>query len=254
MPVKYFTSAAELGGQVAMSLVNLVDAQPGIGWVRGDTVLSGEAEREILTLRAQLAEAKEKSQTLVAEKNQQIDPATLVGGEDLVNVALRVYSGNWNDDTSMWVRSKVSWNDILGTIGPALIDEATEDEVESKLELCIYLGDMGEKDNEAVTQVKNRQLSMQKRDFETIIVHLRALGLIESGTRKRVPSDTNKYLRLTPLGQQKLSALKAIKRGAKKNPEKNTLSKAPVKATAKKAAEKIPAKKTPAQRRSSATK
>ena len=245
LPVKYFTSAAELGGQVAMSITNLVDSQPGVGWVRGDTVLSQDAEKEILTLRAQLAEAREKSQTLVAEKTQTLDPSTLAKGEDKMSVPLRVYSGNYNDNSSIWVDSKVSWNDLLEAIGPALIDEATEEQIENKLERCIYWGEISDDDNDAISKIKNKQLAMQKQDFETIIVHFRTLGVIESGQKKRVPSDTNKYLRLTPLGEQQLATLKAVRKKddttevtTKQRPARKAKAKAPAKKASKKVATK----------------
>ena len=247
LPVKYFTSAAELGGQVAMSLINLVDAQPGVGWVRGDTVLSQDAEREILTLRAQLAEAREKSQTLVAEKSQQFDTSKLSQGDDVLDFPLRVYSKNWNDDSDMWVWPTVTWNDVLAAIGPALIDEATEDVIEDKFELCLYQGKMSSEERSAVKKVTGTKLQCQKKDYETVLVHFRTLGIIESGTKKRVPSDTNKYLRLTPLGEQKLTALKAVTKDDGEAPVKKVAKKTPAKkAPAKKGAKKPPATKAAA--------
>jgi hypothetical protein len=249
LPVKYFTSAAELGGQVAMSLINLVDAQPGIGWVRGDTVLSQDAEREILTLRAQLAEAREKSQTLVAEKSQQFDVTKLAQGNDLVGFPLRVYSKAWNDDSDMWVWPDITWNDILAAIGPSLIDEAPENEIEEIFELCLYRGKLSKEERDAVKAVTQKALSCQKNDFETMLVHFRTLGIIESGTKKRVPSDTNKYLRLTALGQEQLVGLKVVKKDEADDEvsgeeEVPAALKAPAKkAPAKKVAKKAPAKK-----------
>ncbi|OBI38805.1 hypothetical protein A5709_00725 [Mycobacterium sp. E1386] len=249
LPVKYFTSAAELGGQVAMSLVNLVDSQPAVGWVRGDTVLSEDAEREILKLRAQLAEAREKSQTLVAEKTQAIgvDPTKLAQGEDSVEFPLRIYSKAYNNDTDEWVWSTVTWNDVLATLGPSMIDEATEEEVEDKFELCLFQGKMSAQDRSLARKTPALRLMVQKKDFETVLVHFRTLGIIESGTKKRVPSDTNKYLRLTTLGQEKLAALKVVTKAAE--------DEAPVETTAKKttkATKKAPAKK--AAKKTSATK
>ena len=107
------------------------------------------------------------------------------------------------------------------------------------MELALYWGELS--DEAAVKKIKNKRLSMQQRDFETIIVHFRTLGVIESGQKKRVPSDTNKYLRLTSAGQQKLAALMAVRKSEKES----TAKKAPAKkAPAKKAAaKKAPAKK-----------
>ncbi|KUI36454.1 DUF4062 domain-containing protein [Mycobacterium sp. GA-2829] len=179
LPVKYFTSAAELGGQVAVSLMNLMDLQPAVGWVRGDTVLSQDAEKEILTLRAQLAEAREKSQTLVAEKTHAMDPTKLAQGEDLVGFPIRVYSKAWNDDSDMWIWPETTWNDVLAAIGPAMFDEATEQEIEERFEVCLFQSKMSEKDRRAVRGVTNRQIQCQQKDFETVLVHFRTLGIVE---------------------------------------------------------------------------
>ncbi|WP_078290921.1 DUF4062 domain-containing protein [Mycobacterium sp. D16R24] len=237
LPVKYFTSAAELGGQVAVSLMNLIDSQPTAGWVRGDTVLSQDAEKEILTLRAQLAEAREKSQTLVVAKGQGMDPSKLAQGEDLCGFPLRVYSKSYNDPSDMWVWPDVTWNDVLAAIGPALIDEATEDDIEEKFELCLYRGKLSKEERTAVKKVTSTKLQCQQADFETVIVHFRTLGIIESGTKKRVPSDTKKYLRLTALGEQKLVALKVVTKDIPDTAAADKVSKTAAKnAPAKKAA------------------
>jgi hypothetical protein len=245
LPVKYFTSEAELGGQVAVSLMNLVDSQPGVGWVRGDAVLSQDAEREILTLRAKLAEAKEKSQTLVAQERQSLDPSKLAQGDDSIRFPLRVYSKAWNDDSDMWVWSSVTWNEVLAALGPAMIDEATEEEVETKFKFCLYQGDISARDTTAIEKVPNVALGVQKKDLETVLVHFRTLGIIESGNKKRVPSDTNKYLRLTAIGQEKLAALKVVTReSADDAPAKKAAKKAPAKKAAKKVEKKAPARKS----------
>ncbi|MGE0218405.1 DUF4062 domain-containing protein [Mycolicibacterium sp.] len=243
LPVKYFTSAAELGGQVAISLMNLADSQPAVGWVRGDTVLSPDAEKEILTLRAQLAEAREKSQTLVAEKSQVVDPSKLAQGEDLIGFPVRVYSSAWNDDSDMWVWPDTTWNDVLAALGPAMFDEATEEELKDKFKLCLFQSKMNDEDRQAVRRVTSRKLMCQQQDFETVLVHFRTLGIIESGTKRRVPSDTNRYLRLTELGREKLAALKMVTRD---NDDGGSESDEP--APAKKAAKKAPAKKAPAKK------
>lgn len=208
--VKHFTSAAELGGHVTTSLMRAIKTNPRVGWVRGDKAMTAETERELLTLRAELAEAREKSQSLILESNQAIDRSKLSQGEDKLRIQLYVSSANYNDDTSLWVQSTVSWNEILAAIGPSMIDEATEAEVEKKVARCIFRGDISKKHRDAAKKISNRSLYISDGDFETIIVHFRSLGIIESGTKRRQINDRNKYLRLTPLGQEKLAALKVV--------------------------------------------
>ncbi|KUH73186.1 hypothetical protein AU184_04720 [Mycolicibacterium novocastrense] len=238
--VKQFTSPAELGGHVTTALIRAIKDNPRVGWVRGDKAMTEETEREILRLRAELAEAREKSQTLILEHTQSIDRSTLAQGDDDISMPLRVWSKDYYDNSSVVVDATVSWNDILAAIGPVMIDEATEAEVEEKLEVCLYYGKMSEDDRAAVNAINNRAAGVDDDDFETVLVHFRSLGIIESGIKKRVPSDTNRYLRLTPIGVEKLAALKVV---AKKENEEVAAEHPPVK--------KAPAKKAPAKKASS---
>lgn len=99
--VKHFTNADQLGGLVTTSLVREIRNNPRIGWVRGDNAITPDTEREILTLRAELAESRQKSQSLILENSQGLDPGQLSGGEDRVEARLRVYSNNYGDDSDI---------------------------------------------------------------------------------------------------------------------------------------------------------
>lgn len=239
--VKQFTSPAELGGHVTTALIRAIKDNPRIGWVRGDKAMTEETEREILRLRAELAEAREKSQTLILEHSQSIDRSTLAQGDDEITMDLHVWSKDFYSSADIWVESTVTWNEILAAIGPAMIDEATETEIEEKLELCLYFGKMSDEHRAEVNAITKRAVGIGDDDFETVVVHFRSLGIIESGTKKRVPSDTNRYLRLTPTGLEKLAALKVV---AKKAEVEAVQERPPAKGTAAtKAAKKAPAKK-----------
>ncbi|WP_301150145.1 DUF4062 domain-containing protein [Mycobacterium simiae] len=245
--VKYFTSPAELGGHVTTSLVREIRNSPRTGWVPGDRAMTAETERELLKLRAELAEAREKQSQIVKSTQAAIGRSDLAQEDDKVEIPLRIYSRYSNVNTSIWARSTVTWNDILTAIGPPMIDEATEAEIEEKLELCLYFGEMPPKHREVADSIKGTRLSVSDESLETVLVHFRLLGIIESGTKKRTPSDTNRYLRLTPLGVEKLAALKAVVRkdDSAKAPAKKATANAP---PAKKAAVKAPVKKAAAKK------
>ncbi|WP_196810814.1 DUF4062 domain-containing protein [Mycobacterium marinum] len=252
--VKHFTNADQLGGLVTTSLVREIRNNPRVGWVRGDKAMTPDTEREILTLRAELAEARQKSQSL--ESSQGIDRERLSEGEDTVSARLRVYSNSYADDTDIWVTASVTWNSILEAIGPTLIDEATEKEFRSKLVSRLYRGKMSSDDRQAVKSVTRRVTVIADSDFDRISVHLRSLGLIESGLKRRQISDANKYLRLTPIGQQELARLIAVTKAeeseAKRPPAVKTATK---KAEPKKAAtKKTSVQETTATKKASAQK
>lgn len=228
--VKHFTTADQLGGQVTTSLVREIKNNPQIGWVRGDKAMTVETEREILRLRTDLAKAKDQLSQTERTAQAALDSSDLQQGDDITTMNLQVYSRFSNDSTNFWVQSKVSWNDVLKAIGPVMIGEATESEIEDKLELCIYRGEMSDKHREAIKEVRGLRIAIADSTLETVLVHFRMLGIIDSGIKSRTPSDTNRYLRLTPLGIEKVSTLKAVRKSGQH------------------AAKKAPAKKTPTKR------
>ena len=54
--VKHWTSASDLGGKVAKSLIQIRKSHPAEGWVRARHALTPEVERELSELRRQVAE------------------------------------------------------------------------------------------------------------------------------------------------------------------------------------------------------
>jgi Domain of unknown function (DUF4062) len=216
-PVKYFTNADQLGGQVALSLVALVNNEPAIGWVRGDKAMTVEQENEILELRRQLTEAKaerDSAQNALVE-----DTSELAQGDDVVTIPLRVTGqkledGQWKSyrfDTHV----STTWDELFGDIGPTMIDEATERAVRERTQQHAF----GMLDDEARTAHKAwRSMSgtLFDDEWDMIRVQFRALGLIENGHKKRQINDKSKYLALTEKGDRHLTYLRAVRREAVK--------------------------------------
>ncbi|BDH56111.1 hypothetical protein MTP03_10500 [Tsukamurella sp. PLM1] len=209
--VAKFSSADDLGSKVSRALNRAIRKTPGVGWIRGDSV-SVEAESEILRLRAELAESREKSQTLKAATTDTGGAAGLSSGDDSIDITLNASSQVYGDDTHVQCQSRVTWNDILRTVGPSMIDEATEEYAEEKLAVCAYYGEISDDDFEALKSVPRRRLWLFDAEVEQVFVHLRTLGIIESGNKRRPVSDRRKYLRLTELGRATLEALMAVKK------------------------------------------
>lgn len=123
---------------------------------------------------------------------------------------------------------------------------------------------MATEDRKAVNSITRRVTLIADPDFDRISVHLRSLGLVESGVKRRQISDSNKYLRLTSLGQQELARLIAVTkadeseakkpspktaRAKKATPTKAAAKKAtPTKAPTKTAAKKVAVKGVPAKK------
>jgi hypothetical protein len=212
-PVKYFTSAAELGGQVALSLVALTRNEPGIGWVRGDKAMTVETEREMLDLKQQLAKVtaeRESAQRALVE-----DTSELAQGDDSVNIPLKITGQRFEDGKWTSYRAganaDTTWDDLFGDIGPTMIDEATEKAVRERAELHAFAA-VDDETNERFKGWRGVGASIYDDDWDMIRVQFRALGLIDNGQKKRQINDRNKYLALTDKGDRHLTYLRAIRR------------------------------------------
>jgi hypothetical protein len=79
--VKYWTTPAELGGQVAKSLIQTRNSHPAVGWVRASSAVTSEMEREVAELRARLAELTNE---LEHSRQSHADvPADIAQGSDI---------------------------------------------------------------------------------------------------------------------------------------------------------------------------
>jgi hypothetical protein len=54
--VKYWKNAHDLGSKVSRSIVNLIEDNPAVGWIRGDFVPNEEASLQILKLKQRIEE------------------------------------------------------------------------------------------------------------------------------------------------------------------------------------------------------
>jgi hypothetical protein len=224
--VKYWTGSDNLAGQVALSFPKLQRAHPAVGWVRGDVQTSTESLEEMNALRKRLSEVE--TQLEAARTGPPPGTDNLAQGSDTVTVTVRVV-GEFRANVYPQKRQRtvltdveVPWDDVFAAVGPALFDEADQDGMHEKLDSWFSLeaydaakaqfGEILAEDDELVS-VRVLRGSIFDDYFDTLLVQLRALGLITKSERKRSVKDTGAYWTLTPYGDTRLTALRAIQRG-----------------------------------------
>ncbi|MEV3939020.1 DUF4062 domain-containing protein [Glycomyces sp. NPDC049804] len=234
--VKYWKEPNDLPGQVALAIMQIRKSSPAVGWIRADEAMTPEVKAELAELRARV---KELNADLKDEQRQHLDspdPADLVQGEDefVLECILEFHwqetidSGNAyqrNRLKSHW-NTRITWNKIFKHLAPELMDEASEDGmVESLSALCLTMAqdELLESEPEAVdsgdAQEKPKRVGgiydaeITTDCFNDIKVQFAALGLIESGVKRRPASDTKTYWKLTERGSLQLLNLRAIRRG-----------------------------------------
>ena len=211
---KEWTTAHELGSVVARSLNQLRKAHPGIGWVRGDQVPSDQATAEILRLRHEV----ERLERELTKTRTQAPPGTegLSQGNDLFDIryTMVLLAPTGLRDGRVSDTIALSWSRIFHTISPLLIQEGAESSMLSSLNEQLLSESRQRSSNSPKYKLHRiHRLDTDRDCFRTIIVQLRALGLIEtSSDRARSVKDTETYWKLTPYGDTVMNRLRAITR------------------------------------------
>lgn len=207
---KDWKNAEDLGSKVTRGLIHLIKNNPRPGWVRGDQALTPETRTEIAELHARIAQFEKKEVEDSASAPVQIDDSFAHGQEEVelgVTHKGRGDLGTVDEDGEL----SYTWDEIIEVLGPFMIDEAPEPALRQTFNNHM-LRDI-QSDNEHGWSQNLRwgeSAEISDRSWGAIIVQLRALRLITTGTKKRTVSDKSVYWKLTPAGDEYLVSLRAM--------------------------------------------
>ena len=201
---KFWQEAADLGGKVSRSLVQLRKRHPSDGWVPGKYAADQKMLSEMERMRAKIAELE--MQALVLTDAPPANIQQLEHGDDIYTLSFSLLTADTNkrEDTSVGV----SWDKIFSYCGPALVGECTTEELLEKVKLAYWHAIPSEA--RKINDYKYVVIPYVCED--SIIIQLQALGLIRHGIKKRPVSDTHTYWQLTPYGEKYLIQIRAFKR------------------------------------------
>jgi hypothetical protein len=234
--VNFWTQQSELAGLVAKSFVKIQKSHPAVGWIRGDVETATSALAEINDLRKQLDVARQQ----IASSKEEPPPGTsdLAQGSDEFRPTLPAeteahYEGAGQYDWATWTGSSnalVTWDELFAAVGPDLLDEVEQKTLRRNLNSWLFARfgpkwrqavEKKAKDDggRAIDRFRGARLTLTDEDFGTVIVQLRALGLIHRSERKRAVSDKGTYWSLTPFGDTRLTTLRALRRDSTRDTE-----------------------------------
>lgn len=224
--VKYWKGPEDLAGKVALSFASFRQTYPAVGWVRGDVQTSTESLSEINELRKKLELAEQKLES--ARSGPPPGTANLSQGDDTVEFVAgtetraRTRGNAYGERITAPLAISVTWDEIFSAVGPQLLDEAPQGDMDARVDefLTARLGSAArrqarkdlEDSGETVSSFHSTKVWLSTDDFGTVLVQLRALGLITRSDRKRSVKDTATYWTLTPYGDEHLTTLRAISR------------------------------------------
>jgi hypothetical protein len=244
--VKMWTSGEDLAGKIALSFANFVRSYPAPGWVRGDAGDSPETLKRLADAQIQLAELQKVAQARgsqppagaegLATEDEVLD-VLFQASIEVTNLKDRSYAAKTT--FVAWVESEITWNEILADMGPSMVHEARQDKLEKRFDSALWRSCHEEIQEQAreylrgVVPVAKLQpggepgmehefrvtdLDCQTTDFETVLVQLQGLGLIEQSDRRRAVADRGTYWTLTPWGRHRLTQLRAVRKGERRPP------------------------------------
>lgn len=197
---KMWSSSSELGSVVSRSIIKLIKDRPGVGWVRADLVPDESAAREILRLRNENDELRQR-----LEQARSVPPK---GSEEFAQ---------GNEKTGLHFRFDTSgshfleelyttaWNELFVVLSPRMIDGASEGDLKDTL------ADFFRSRKLDLERMKVFHPDLRDEDFQRVKVQFRALGLITKDERKHLDNQT--YWMLTPYGDTLMTQVAAIRSG-----------------------------------------
>lgn len=206
---KDWRNAEDLGSKVTRGLMHLIKTNPRPGWVRGDQAMSPETRAEIAELRAQIALLERREVENSTAVQTQIDES-FAYGDDEVELNL-LHSGRTGYSTRVEEGAlRYTWDEIVEVLGPFMIDEAPEPVLRQTFNNHVLNDIQNSVDSGWSTEWHEQSAEISDRSWGAIIVQLRALRMITTGTKKRTVSDKSVYWKLTPAGDQYLVTRRAI--------------------------------------------
>lgn len=190
--VKYWTSAEQLPGLVALSLQKTIKTYPSVGWVRANSVATEAHLVELNDLRKQNSEL----QSRIAQFTQQHLPAVenLASLDEIFDLKFRfrhieygMLDGNIN----------LSWRKIISLIAPHLLAPLNETLFKNIIEKALL--------------EQYSLSSITDYDYQTIKIQLVAINVVTIRYAETTKKSMALFVELTPYGRKLLIEERTVK-------------------------------------------
>ncbi|MGV8998174.1 MAG: DUF4062 domain-containing protein [Parvibaculaceae bacterium] len=208
--VKDWGSPEDLGGQVSRSLVKAIKTHPAEGWIRARHATTPE-------LLGQLNDLREENQklTIAIERARNEAPRgteEYASGADEFEISGTFSTGRYSNKVVHEWQLITSWNHVLSKIGPQMFNEASEPKMAAFLARTYFLEVVATIAMPNINEEDINDIALYPEDWQTVIIQMRALALIQKSKKSHGVNDTLTYWTLTPYGEEQLTKLRAIKK------------------------------------------
>jgi hypothetical protein len=205
--VKFWKSAEELPGLVALSLSKTIKMYPAVGWVRASNIANEDILSEINELRKKNSELQGAVAALEQYANNKpsiegiadIDSTFTVHGDYKV-----VRSGYATRDYEF--ECTITWREMFSLVAPYIVEHPNDTSV--KLKLARSLKEIATKNTDGSS------ISIKDQEFKTITIQMKAYGLIKTTYTKTTAGGMALFWSLTSKGEQLMIESRVIRGGA----------------------------------------
>lgn len=212
---KFYSSPSDLGAKVSRSITQLKKQYPRPGWVRAELLDNAASSDEVLQLRRDNDELKAKIEQYGLEAPQALE--FLSSGNEPVQLdfvfvreALNESTGRYRKLTEEWSSIKLSWNSIFRRVGPDLIAKDTRYWHASNPIASLIEREATPKLEKKYANERFTNFRVAHASVNTVMLQLRALKL--------VGIDDEKHWEITPYGDNYLTSLLGVPKGATRPP------------------------------------
>lgn len=208
--VRFWKTADELPGLVALSLSKTIKMYPAIGWMRANQASNTQLLSELNELRKEKERLeKELAQT---RKTEIVEIPNLASVDEKIKV-FGVYFDRERSPartvTKKW-ELETTWKNLFATIAPYLLDNPNDAIAKNKLENALF----------EQCRLGTRTCDLNDQLFQTIKIQLEALKLVNIQYLKSVGGGYALFWSLTPQGRSLMAQLRTIK-SSKSQSEEN---------------------------------
>lgn len=195
--VKYWRTATDLPGLVALSLSKTIKTYPAVGWVRANQVGSNELLNEINVIRKENEELRTSlDQSQKNEENPSLNLAGLTDSFTVHGELKPAHDYGWRS----W-NANMTWGQLFGLIAPDLLSHPSDATVKLELKKAILK-------HKGISYYDSR---IADHDYQTIKIQLKALGLVRINYLKTTQGGMALFWSLTANGEAKMLELRAIR-------------------------------------------
>lgn len=199
--IKFWKSADELPGMVALSLSKTIKTYPAVGWVRASSVASEDMLIEINELRKENSELREQLESLSPNDVEEDEDIADFDSIITVNGDTSHYTRNYGYIDDPW-EVKLTWRKLFSLLAPYLMEHPNDKTVKSTLAQII--GDEG--------KVRPGTRKLNDQQFKTITIQLKALGLVSVDYSKTTQGGMAIFWNLTSAGERVMMRERIVKR------------------------------------------